>query len=70
MFELAKLAQLKEWSEEPAFLPKIQFGKHRGVKVQDVDADYLQWIIRSDFDLDWKYTAAKELERRKQLVKS
>lgn len=35
-----------------ALLPRINFGKHRGAKWSEVPADYLDWIINGQNDLD------------------
>ena len=47
----ASADDLVSWSNEPALLPKVTFGKHRGSKWTDVPDDYLDWIIfKSNFD--------------------
>lgn len=52
--------------------PVIDFGKHRGTKLSQADAGYLQWMIdEATFSrttrngLDWKQLAADELSRRR-----
>lgn len=61
-----RLKRLLAWSREPGLLPKILFGKHRNSKWSDVPGDYLDWLIRqSDMDEDVKFTAGKEIERRR-----
>jgi exodeoxyribonuclease X len=35
------LEDLIAWSGQPAFLPKVAFGKHRGAKWTDVPDSYL-----------------------------
>lgn len=61
LLELLKRAsfdELVKWSAEPALLPSIPFGKHRGAKWSAVPVDYLSWILRQpDMDEDVKHTA-------------
>ena len=39
-------------ASEAARIPKsISFGKHKGTAIQDLPADYVQWLLRQD-DLD------------------
>lgn len=39
-------------ASEQARIPKsISFGKHKGTSIQDLPADYIQWLLRQD-DLD------------------
>jgi exodeoxyribonuclease X len=39
-------------ASEQARIPKsITFGKHKGSSIQDLPADYIQWLLRQD-DLD------------------
>ena len=52
------LDELISWSRQPALLPKVTFGKHRGSKWNDVPDDYLDWIInKGGFDENVMYTA-------------
>lgn len=54
-----------KWSNGPALLPRIGFGKHRGSKWEDVPADYLEWIaFKSDLDRDAKANAKHHLKLR------
>lgn len=63
----ATVVQLIAWSGEPALLPRVQFGKHRGEKWETVPADYLQWILRqADMGEDLHHTARHHLELRKR----
>lgn len=49
-FESATIDQMIQWSDEPAYLTKLSFGKHRGKKFSEVPRDYLQWLLRQDMD--------------------
>lgn len=52
------------WSSGPALLPKINFGKHKGKKWEDVPTDYLQWLaFKSDMDDDVKANARHHLKK-------
>ena len=58
LLKKATVTQLIAWTEEPALLRRVSFGKHRGALWQDVPADYLRWIIeKSDQNEDVKFTA-------------
>lgn len=48
--EKADLRQLIQWSNEPAYLTKIGFGKHRGKRFDELPRDYLEWLLRSDME--------------------
>lgn len=60
------VADLVAWTKEPKAYTTMSFGKHRGVKLAEVPADYLQWLRdgRHDMDADWRHCAKIELERR------
>jgi exodeoxyribonuclease X len=63
----ASVAQLIEWSNQPALLPgAIAFGKHRGTPWEKVEPSYLEWIVHGakEMDADVKFTARHWLERR------
>ncbi len=56
-------------SAQPALLPKLQFGKHFGVKFSDAPRDYLEWLSKQkDMDEDVVFTARTELSRRREAV--
>ena len=53
------------WSSGPALLPRINFGKHKGAKWEDVPSDYLRWIVsKSDLDRDTVANAKHHLKLR------
>ena len=57
MLSRASVDQLVSWSQEPALLPNVLFGKHRGMKWIDVPDEYLVWIIsKGDFNEDVMHT--------------
>jgi exodeoxyribonuclease X len=59
--ELLRVATAEEmiaWTTEPALLPRVKFGKHRGCRWTDVPAGYLTWVIeKSGLGPDIKFTA-------------
>lgn len=69
MLKKASLADLIAWSNEPAILPKITFGKYAGKKYSEVDTGFLSWLLDKDFDEDVKHTARQEMARRKQAAR-
>jgi hypothetical protein len=39
--------QIIEWSNEPVFIPTMNFGKHAGQKWDDIPSDYICWAINN-----------------------
>lgn len=61
----ASVEDMLRWSDGPALLPRIPFGKHRGSRWQDVPLDYLDWVAnKSDLDRDAKANARHHLKLR------
>ena len=59
----ATLDDMVRWSNGPALLPRIPFGKHKGSKWEDAPRDYLEWIVnKSDLDRDIKANAKHHLK--------
>lgn len=49
---------MSRWSSGPALLPRLSFGKHKGLLYRDAPRDYLEWIAhKSDLGKDEKATA-------------
>lgn len=60
-----RLEDMVRWSAGPALLPRINFGKHKGAKWDEVPIDYLDWIVnKSDLDRDVKANAKHHLKAR------
>jgi exodeoxyribonuclease X len=60
----ASFDELVAWSAEPALLPRIPFGKHRGAAWNSVPRDYLDWICRqTDMSEDIRFTAQQTLKQ-------
>ena len=61
----ASVDEMVRWSDGPALLPRIPFGKHRGSRWEDVPVDYLDWVAnKSDLDRDAKANARHHLKKR------
>lgn len=59
------LDTMVRWSKGPALLPRINFGKHKGEKWENLPSDYLRWILdKSDLDRDCKANARHWLKQR------
>ena len=57
--------QMIAWTALPKQLPKLPFGKHRGLSWAEAPLDYLQWMMRqTDMDQDAVWCAAQEVARR------
>jgi exodeoxyribonuclease X len=65
LLELATVDELIAWTGEPALLPRVTFGQHRGCGWDEVPPDYLAWIAdRSELGEDVKYTARHHRRQR------
>jgi exodeoxyribonuclease X len=64
LLEHTMLEKMISWENEPAMIPRITFGKHRGLKWKDVPSDYLKWMLSADFDADQIFCAEQELKTR------
>ena len=45
-----------ETSNKPGLISKMPFGKHKGKKMENVPADYLQLLLTTDIDENMDYT--------------
>lgn len=60
-----KLDEMVRWSSGPALLPRVNFGKHKGAKWEDVPLDYLDWVAnKSDLGRDEKANARHHIKVR------
>ena len=68
LMDLLKVASVEEmigWTREPKLLPKIPFGKHRGLAWGDVPLDYLHWLSgQTDMDQNAVWCAKQEITKR------
>ena len=49
-------------SNNPILIPRIPFGKHKGMLFSEVPTDYLQWLSTTELDKDMAYTVRYHLE--------
>ncbi len=58
------LQRAERVSAEPALLARLRFGRHKGVPLAQVPADYLEWLVNEpDMDRDAVFSARRQLER-------
>lgn len=55
------VAKIIEVSNRPVLYRRMPFGKHKGLKMEEVPADYLQWLAKTDLDEDLRYTVEQYL---------
>jgi len=65
--------QIIEWSRQPVFIPKMQFGKHAGQKWEEIPTDYIKWAINNLdclrdnnplYDPDMEFTITQVISER------
>lgn len=57
--------EMVRWSNGPALMPRIPFGKHRGKRWEEVPLDYLDWVAnKSELDRDAKANARHWIKRQ------
>jgi exodeoxyribonuclease X len=55
------VARMIEVSKNPVLYRRMPFGKHKGLKMEEVPVDYLQWLSGTDLEEDLRYTIEKYL---------
>lgn len=50
-------------SNSPVLIPRMPFGKHKGVMFSEIPADYLEWLQGTDLDGDMAHTVRYHLGR-------
>jgi exodeoxyribonuclease X len=50
------VADMINISSSPVLVPRMPFGKYKGLKMAEVPKDYLQWLSGTDLDEDLAYT--------------
>lgn len=68
MLQEATVAQLVQWSSEPALQVRCHIGSWRGRLWSEVDTGFLHWLLARDFDEDIHFTARHHLELRRRPV--
>lgn len=64
MLNKVAFEQLLEWSRLPGLLPRVRYGPDRGKEWSEIDNESLARFLQ-DRDEDIRYTAERELERRR-----
>lgn len=59
----ASIDDILKWSEEPPYLTKLTFGKHKGQKFSEVPHGYLEWMLKQDMEPGVIAAAKRELGR-------
>lgn len=60
------VSELVAWTNEPLLLPRVTFGKHAGIAWSKAPIDYLEWVLRQDFEPDVLFTARYWLDRARR----
>jgi uncharacterized protein (DUF3820 family) len=50
-------------SSNPIPIPRMPFGKHKGLLFSEMPTEYLECLMTTDLDEDMAYTEKKHLER-------
>lgn len=56
------VARMIEVSNSPVLYRRMPFGKHIGLKMEEVPVDYLQWLAGTDLEEDLRYTVERLLK--------
>ena len=55
-FGVYSIDRMIEISSKPSLIKRMPFGKHQGIKMEQVPMDYLQWLSKTDLDEDMEFT--------------
>ena len=55
-FGVLAVNKMIEVTKNPVLLPRMPYGKHKGMKFEEIPIDYLQWLSETDLDEDVAYT--------------
>jgi len=55
------VSKMIEVSSRPVLYRRMPFGKHKGLKMEEVPLDYLQWLAGTDLEEDLRYTIEQYL---------
>lgn len=44
--------QVAQWTRDPALLPRVSFGMHKGKQWRDLPDSYIQWLVTKATELD------------------
>lgn len=60
-----RVRDLVLWTALPRWMPRLRFGKHKGLAWVECPEDYLSWLLKQpDMDPDVQHWARAELQRR------
>ena len=48
-------------SSNPILIPRMPFGKHKGMLFSEVPQDYLEWLLGTELDEDMAFTVKTNL---------
>ena len=52
----AVVDRMIEISSKPSLIKRIPFGKHQGIRMDEIPIDYLHWLSTTDLDEDMRFT--------------
>jgi len=55
-FGTGALDKMIEVTKNPVLLARMPYGKHKGMKFEEIPVDDLQWLSETEFDEDMAYT--------------
>ena len=55
-FGVYAIDKMIEVTKNPVLLARIPYGKHKGMRFEEIPIDYLQWLSETDLDEDMAYT--------------
>lgn len=58
--------QVFEALSKPIYMPNMPLGKHKGRPLRDIPLQYLQYMVKKDYDQDLLFSLRTELKRRRQ----
>jgi len=54
--DILSVENLRAIAEQPIFIQKMPFGKHKGEDLKNIPASYLKWLLGTDIDPDLLYS--------------
>ena len=60
-FGVDTVSKMIQISKKPVLYRRMPFGKHKGLKMEEVPLDYLQWLSGTDLEEDLRYTVERYL---------
>ena len=63
---LTSIADMINIGSSPVLVPRMPFGKHKGLNMEEVPKDYLEWLSGTDLDEGLAYTVRHYLGQSSQ----